>query len=286
MIEAKMIESVPLPFPLTRPARPSGAAGILFCLLLLLCAAGQSQAPAARSSKQLTPVLIELFTSEGCSSCPPADAFLSQMDSSQPIPGAQAIVLSEHVDYWNHDGWADPFSSSFFTERQENYVRALQGSSPYTPQMIVNGNAEVLLSEPARLKQTFLNAAKSPRLPVSISTLTIESGSPPTLHAHIDVDGASASQSADVFAVVALNQAESQVLHGENGGRHLSHTAVALDLVRIGRLEKGKPFSHDFQTRLKPGVDPDNLRLIVFVQDPGPGQVLGAALRQVSPVGR
>jgi hypothetical protein len=269
-----------------RVVRPRALTGVLFNLLLLLCTAGPAAAQTPASAKPLTPVLIELFTSEGCSSCPPADALLSRIDASQPIPGAQAIVLSEHVDYWNHDGWADPFSSSFFTDRQESYVRAMQGSSPYTPQMIVNGNSEVRLSQTDQLKQSLLDAARAQRLPVTISALTIDSGTPATLRAHVDIDGGSSSRSADVFAVLALNHAESQVLRGENGGRRLSHTAVALDFVRIGKLEKGKPFSQDYQTRLNPGVDPKNLRLIVFVQEPGPGEVLGAALQEVGHVNR
>jgi hypothetical protein len=257
--------------------------GLLLLPLFLLRAASAAHPPNASAAATATPILIELFTSEGCSSCPPADAWLKQIDESQPIPGAQAIVLSEHVDYWNHDGWKDPYSSSFFTDRQSAYVHVLGGSSPYTPQMILNGATEVQLSNQAQVAQAFKNAAKAQQIPVSISALSVAGDSPAVLHAHIEADGAASKRNADVYAVVALNHAESEVLHGENGGRHLSHAAVALDMVRVGKLEKGKPFSQDFQTRLKPGLDPNNLRLIVFVQESGPGAVLGAALKEVSP---
>jgi hypothetical protein len=256
---------------------------LLLLPLFLLRAASAAQPPNAAAAATATPILIELFTSEGCSSCPPADAWLKQIDESQPIPGAKAIVLSEHVDYWNHDGWKDPYSSSFFTDRQSAYVHVLGGSSPYTPQMILNGATEVQLSDQAQVAQAFKNAAKAQQIPVIISALSVAGDAPAVLHAHIEADGAASKRNADVYAVIALNHAESEVLHGENGGRHLSHAAVALDLVRVGRLEKGKPFSQDLQTRLKPGLDPKNLRLIVFVQESGPGEVLGAALKEVSP---
>jgi hypothetical protein len=254
---------------------------LLSLLLLLACAPSQGYAQNAEAPKSATPILIELFTSEGCSSCPPADAWIKQLDATQPIPGAEAIVLSEHVDYWNHDGWTDPYSSAFFTDRQNTYVHAMGGSSPYTPEIVVNGKTELQLSNQAQVGNTFLNAAKAQQIPVTISALSVDGNSPALLHAHIDADGTASKVNADVYAVTALDHAESQVLRGENGGHRLTHASVALEMVRVGKLEKGKPFSHDFQTKLKPGLDPKNLRLIVFVQESGPGAVLGAALKEV-----
>ena len=229
-----------------------------------------------------TPVFIELFTSEGCSSCPPADAFLEKLDlrTHSRRTGNRAERARGLLEL---QSWTDPYSSGSFSNRQAAYVRALAGDSPYTPQFIVNGTTEFDLYKPEQVSQILLKAAKAQQLPVSIGDLHIESDSPTVLHAHIDADGALARHNADVYAVIALDHAESKVLHGENGGRRLTHAAVALNLVRVGRLEKGKPFSSDFQAKLKPGLDPRNLRLVVFVQEPGPGAVIGAALREVSP---
>jgi hypothetical protein len=134
-------------------------------LLAVLCVsveppvhAQQGPAPTPRQ-----PVLVELFTSEGCSDCPPADALLARLDATQFVPDAQAIVLSEHVTYWDHQGWRDPFSLEELTARQEQYVRRFGLDSSYTPQMVVDGAAQFVGNDPRALSRALATAAAAPK---------------------------------------------------------------------------------------------------------------------------
>jgi hypothetical protein len=227
-----------------------------------------------------TPVLVELFTSEGCSSCPPADILVKKWDVAQPIPGAQLIVLSEHVTYWDHDGWKDPNSSPALTDRQSSYETALGGKTLATPQLIVDGTEDVRLSDPQQVRASLEKAAATPKLAVRIGNVSVDPADPALLHARIETDANSKKHNADVYVAVALDHVESQVLRGENGGRYLVHVAVVQELTKVGKLPKGKSFAQDVQLKLKPGTDPKNIRLVALVQESGPGKVLGAALRK------
>jgi hypothetical protein len=234
---------------------------------------------AADSPNAGSPVLIELFTSEGCSSCPPADRLLVDLDRTQPVSGADLIVLSEHVDYWNSLGWQDPWSSAFFTERQNSYSDQFKLRSVYTPQLVVNGEAEASGNDWGQAKKACEKALSEQKIPVRISAITLDGGS---LHAHVETDALPDSiHKADLYVVLALDHAESQVKAGENSGRKLSHVSVVQSLNKVGSLEKGKAFAKDVQLKLNSKSDPSNLRVIAFVQEPGPGKVLGAALERV-----
>jgi hypothetical protein len=254
---------------------------LTLALLVLVTAMGFRSAVAADAPAHdaLSPVLVELFTSEGCSSCPPADALLTKLDGLQPIAGAQVIVLSEHVDYWNHDGWKDAYSSSFFTERQQEYVRRLGAKGPYTPEMVIDGAAEMNGSDAAAVGRAIESARTRAKVAVHVSSFSLTD--PKTIHLHVVVDALPAdlkSRKADIFVAVALDHAESHVSAGENKGRDIRHVAVAESIGKVGTVEKGKNFDRDVEVKLKSPADAGNLRLIVFMQEADAGEVMGAAL--------
>lgn len=226
-----------------------------------------------------TPVVAELFTSEGCSSCPPADLLLQKFDA-QPIPGAQLIVLSEHVDYWNHIGWTDPYSSSAYSERQSAYGKRFQLDSVYTPQLVVDGTNEVVGSDSSKARKAFNLAATGERVPVRISAPILESN---VVKAHLETGPLPArSAKADVVFVVALNHVESQVAGGENSGHRLTHVAVVRSLTKVGSIDAGQSFAQDISVKIEKGTDPAQLRVIAFLQEQGQGKILGAALEKLS----
>ena len=228
-----------------------------------------------------SPVLVELFTSEGCSSCPPADELLQRMDATQPVPGAQIIVLSEHVDYWDHDGWKDPYSSRSLTERQSGYTHALALNTAYTPEMIVDGGFELKANSNEQLIQALEKAASAAKVPVKIVWAKVDAKTPGLLRAHIEADGTSEKHNADVLVAVALDHAESEVSRGENTGRHLAHVAVVQEIVKVGKLEKQKTFAQDVEIKLKPGTESANLRMVAFVQESAFGKIRGSALEKI-----
>ncbi len=228
----------------------------------------------ARADAPRTPVLVELFTSEGCSSCPPADALLTTLVHAQPVPGALVIALGEHVDYWDHGGWADPFSSHALTVRQNDYAASFHNSTVYTPQMVVDGHAEFVGSDDAKASATIANAARAPKAQVSVApgaeagTVAVTVRGLPRL---------APGEAADVYLAVTEDGLRSQVRGGENAGRTLTHVAVVRSLERLGTAQAGQTFS--VQHRLPPRETRGGGRnIVVFVQARSSRRVLGAAL--------
>jgi hypothetical protein len=240
----------------------------------------EAKLPTPGVSQAAVPVLVELFTSEGCSSCPPADVILQRLDDYQPIPGAQLIVLSEHVTYWDQQGWKDPNSSNAFTDRQTAYETALGVKEPYTPQFVIDGRKSVSLEKLQNLEDALNQAKGDAKIALRISNIAVDPSNPATLHAHIDADTNPDRHNADIYLAVALNHVESQVLRGENGGKHLIHVAVVQQLTKVGKLPKGKSFAQDVQVKLKPNEDLKSIRLVAFAQESGQGKLLGASMQK------
>jgi hypothetical protein len=262
---------------INRPSFPSPRfSRITVALLFLLAVCGSSGQAADTAAR--TPILMELFTSEGCSSCPPVDIWVQKLDAAQPIPGAELIVLSEHVDYWDHDGWKDPYSSAKVTERQQEYMRRLGLGDVYTPQIILDGDVVLQPSKPEQIRQSFTQLSAAHMLPVRIESPALEPGDPDSLTGQVVVDDTAQQHGGDVYLAVALDKTVTDVLAGENDGKKLTNVAVVKELVKIGKVEKGKDLQQTFRVKLWKGADPSNLRLVAFVQESGEGKVLGATM--------
>jgi len=240
----------------------------------LLAADGmESPAEANEPDAASTPVLVELFTSEGCSSCPPADELLSRLGRTQPVHGADIIALEEHVDYWDSLGWKDPFSSQVATVRQNEYGHAFGGSQVYTPQMVVDGRTEFVGSSDSDALRAIRLASKERKPAVQLSW---EAGE--ILLIHVDPLGGTTNADGKQFIlVVAENMLHSDVKRGENSGRALEHNGVVRQLLPVGKIDASPGgFSARVPVQLDREWNRANLRAVVFAQERGSRHVLAA----------
>ncbi len=226
-----------------------------------------------------TPVIVELFTSEGCSSCPPADALLARLGKTQPVPGAEVIALKEHVDYWNHLGWRDPYSSAQFSARQNAYARALGNPQVYTPQMVVDGEAELLGGDESLARRAIARAARAPKAGVHLEWASAAGNAIP-LRVRIEQLGEIAPRdTVETYLAVTEGDLHSDILRGENAGRRLDHFGVVRELKQIGRANPSAAtaFAAEPVVRIAPEWKRENLRAVVFVQEARSRHVLAAA---------
>lgn len=227
-------------------------------------------------------VVVELFTSEGCSSCPPADHLLTQLDRNGSN-GVDVIALSEHVDYWNHLGWSDAFSSPMFSTRQQQYASRFQLSSVYTPQVVVNGYAEALGSDRAKVAAAIERAARLPSAAVTVELAGYHPASEfDSARLRITVDGVPPklrNSRFDIYLVVTESGLVSRVSQGENQGRELTHTGVVRSLTRIAELLpwKSRAYSATLLAPVARGWDRRKTRAVVYLQDRETQVIAGAA---------
>jgi len=228
-----------------------------------------------------SPVIVELFTSEGCSSCPPADAVLRQLQQDQPVAGAEIIALSEHVDYWNYIGWADPFSSAAFSARQESYAGAFGSERIYTPQMVVDGQAEFVGSSLSKAREAIAKAARAVKADVRLAIPPTAESNVQTVRVRVSVKNVppiSQRDVAEIIFAIAEDDLSSDVNRGENSGRRLAHTAVVREMRALGSVDQAtNTFDSETTAMIAGGWKRDNLRLVVFVQERAHRRVLGAA---------
>ena len=218
-----------------------------------------------------TPVIVELFTSEGCSSCPPADALLSQLTKNQPVAGADVIALGEHVDYWDHGGWADKFSSPRFTTRQNDYANSFRKDTVYTPQMIVDGQTQFVGSDEDAARAAIAQAARQPKAHVSLMRVG------ETLSVRVDhLPPSAKNESDEVVLAITEGGLSSSVGGGENAGRRLGHSAVVRQFTPLG-VVSGGAFSASPAIALSPSWRRENLSAVVFVQERASRRIVGAA---------
>jgi hypothetical protein len=235
-----------------------------------------AMAPAVPAAR--TPVLVELFTSEGCSSCPPADRVLARLAATQPLAGAEVIPLSFHVDYWNYLGWADPFSSAQFSERQGEYARAYGKDGVYTPQMIVDGVREFPGGNSGLAGEAIAAAASRPKSSVSFDRGPAGGAGEVSLGVRIEgLPKVAAGEAAYVLLAVTESGLGTSVRRGENSGRRLSHTGVVRRLTTLGPVAAG---GGAFEARASVAVERnwrrENLHAVVFAQESGSRRVLAA----------
>ena len=233
------------------------AIAILAALTLTMHGAPPKLGPSA--------VVVELFTSQGCSSCPPADALIHDIANDPALRG-RVIPLAFHVDYWDSLGWRDPFSSAEWTQRQARYARTMRINSAYTPQAVVNGRREFVGSNRAALSAALEKASNDKGGEITLTARREGNSLIATIHATVPAND-------DLLLAIVEDGVITKIEHGENAGRTITNDAIVRKLVRV------KPS----QTMVTVPLDSAwrNVSATAFVQDRTTLAVGAAASAQV-----
>jgi hypothetical protein len=248
----------------------------LFGVFASLPASAAAQTPQTNR----TPVLVELFTSEGCSTCPPADTLLAKLEQVQPVNGAEVIVLGEHVDYWDGQGWHDRFSSHQYTERQNEYCGRLHVDNSYTPQMIVDGTDQFVGNDAIHAINAIQHAAQATKIKLILSQPVVDGQK---VSASVSTPPPAATKKGDLYAALVDPKDTTEVRGGENSGHRLNHVAVVRSLQRVGKLKDLGAGPVSFSLNAPADAKPGEMRVVVFAQESGQGAVLGAASVGITP---
>lgn len=240
---------------------------LIFLSVFGLAASSPRKKPVKPAAQPV--VVLELFTSQGCSSCPPADQALQELTEKAARAGQAVYGLSFHVDYWNRLGWQDPFSNKLFTDRQRQYDRALK-SQTYTPQLVINGRQDVIGGQRAKIEQTIQTIQQQPA-----SAFVGVDGSVTREAKQVNVKyELSAAGPYRVNIALVQKEAHTAVGNGENGGRTLVNTNV----VRQFKTVEQPGASGSVALPLPDDLKPDQTAVLVYLQRNDTGQVVGAKM--------
>ncbi len=224
-------------------------------------------------------VLVELFTSEGCSDCPPADELLRQVNGHKTAGGQLIVGISEHVSYWNGLGWKDPFSADLYTSRQNDYGTHFGLESVYTPQMVVNGREQFVGSDSRALQAALVTESQRKQIALRIDSAQIKGNSVTFSYTATDLPAKGALQ---LVAVLVDDMDQSSVLRGENSGRKLTHVAVARAYAPLGALREAVKYSTTLPLPpsflSSPGA---GHHLVLFAQQGNGGPILGTDTKPI-----
>jgi hypothetical protein len=242
---------------------------LAFLLFTVVSLFGQDRRPVA---------VVELFTSEACSSCPPADEMLDRLEQ-QGVSDVRVIALEEHIDYWNNTGWVDRFSSPLFHARQNDYGQFFHTDSIYTPQMVVNGNAEFVADHFSHAVAQIKKAAVSSQYGLRLQPQRTRDAAVWDLTVYVKNNRQGKPEPSDVYLAISETNLNTNVQRGENSGHTLRHGPVVRSFGVIGNLE-ARPFNEvGLKSTLKIPADwnLDHLNAVVFVQEHRSRQITAAA---------
>ncbi len=231
---------------------------------LLSVLAGAVALAAGPAPALADPVLVELFTSQGCSSCPPADQFLGELTRRQDV-----VALAYHIDYWDYIGWEDKFARPEYTERQKDYRDALDLHTIYTPQMVIDGRYDVVGSHRTEEETWIKSAAGQPKLPIAIA---VNAGKYRVTAPAMEIDRA---QPASLWLVTYSRRNETEVSEGENAGSVLVEYNIVRELRRLGGWT-----GNAIDMQLDLDAADKNMGCAVILQVDGNGPILGVAAAQ------
>ena len=250
-------------------------AGLAEVAIIILIVSFKKQAPASSvETTGFTPVaVIELFTSQGCSSCPSADHLLEKTIEEAKKDGRKIFALSFHVDYWNRLGWADPFSDKKYSQRQSEYASTLNLNSVYTPQMIVNGSREFVGSSESDLKDA-LSKSLNTKPTAAFKTLNavVQNQNPPSIKFALDGDYSGCKIN---FALVSLSETTS-IKRGENGGLTLKNENVVRQFISIPAVATG-----EINFKSSPMPSSSNLAIVAYIQRSSDYKIIGASMAEI-----